>query len=70
MSDGVERPEVFVDISSDIAELGLADDAGMVDGRSRLRSLGEQTLLTGAVVLVFALIWELLSRWDPSFWPA
>lgn len=57
------------DLRVDLAELGIADDVARSLVRSRAASGLNQVLLTGAVVLAVALIWELLSIWDPPFWP-
>jgi NitT/TauT family transport system permease protein len=56
-------------ISLDLADLGLAADTGLETGPSRVRSAVLQILLTGSVVLGVAGLWELLSLWDPPFWP-
>lgn len=36
---------------------------------SRFSGIWSQILLTGSVVVAFCLVWEILSRIDPSFWP-
>ena len=61
--------DVAREIGFDLAELGLSADAGLDVGQSRIRSGTEQLLLTGAIVVAMAAIWELLSAWDPPFWP-
>ena len=53
---------------SDAGTLGMESLPGSSPD-SRLRGLWSQILLTGSVVISICLIWELLSRLDPSFWP-
>jgi len=71
MSDAIKktREQIADETSVRLAQLGLADDAGLEAGASRARSAGLQIALTGSVVLAFMLVWELISRWDPPFWP-
>jgi len=71
MSDAIKktREQIADETSVKLAQLGLADDAGLEAGASRARSAGLQIALTGSVVLAFMLVWELISRWDPPFWP-
>lgn len=57
------------EIERELAALGLAGDAGIESGPSRPRSAMQQIVLTGSVVLAVMVVWELLSRWDPPFWP-
>lgn len=57
------------DIATQLVELGLPKDVGSIRGRSKARSLGEQVVFTGSVVVAFVLVWELLSLWNPPFWP-
>lgn len=38
-------------------------------GESRLQGMVKQVLLTSATMLGLLLAWELLSNWDPNFWP-
>lgn len=53
----------------DLAELGIVEEPNRGLGRLRALSVISQVLLTGMVVVSVAVIWELLSRWDPPFWP-
>jgi NitT/TauT family transport system permease protein len=70
MSDVARKPVREPDeIAAELNRLGLAKDAGFEKGPSRARSLFEQFFLTGGVVFGVLLIWELLSIWDPPFWP-
>jgi NitT/TauT family transport system permease protein len=50
--------------TSDLYEIALPDQS-----ESKTRRVTTQILLTGSVVLFIALVWELLSRLDPPFWP-
>jgi NitT/TauT family transport system permease protein len=49
---------------SDLYDIPLPDQ-----NESKGRTVATQFLLTGSVVLAIALVWELLSRLDPPFWP-
>lgn len=70
MSDSVRLSQhEDKDIATQLVELGLPKDVGSIRGRSKARSLREQVLLTGSVVVAFFLVWELLSLWNPPFWP-
>lgn len=70
MSDLARRPvDDPDDVAAELRRLGLAEDAGFEHGPSRTRSALEQVWLTGGVVLGVAILWELLSIWDPPFWP-
>lgn len=62
----IEEPD---EVAAELRKLGLAEDAGFHRGASRARSWSEQVFLTGSVVLGFAILWELLSIWNPPFWP-
>lgn len=72
MSDALRNQDQLGDQAQpaiDLAELGIAEDVAPRRGRSKAASVLSQVWLTGIVVLTVAVVWELLSRWDPSFWP-
>ena len=39
------------------------------DRGQKVRHLFRNVLQTGSVFLLLCVLWEVLSRWDPSFWP-
>jgi NitT/TauT family transport system permease protein len=64
-----KRDEAALETHLDPSAFGIDTPLPGDDQASALRRLLTQILLTGSVVVGFAILWEALSALDPPFWP-